>query len=69
MVEYVRLFQQGDATKNQRKEILVKERDFIAAQVAELTETLEYLNKKIERYDNVIAPVENLLTPALDNQR
>jgi DNA-binding transcriptional MerR regulator len=62
MVEYLRLFQQGDSTKNERKGILVRERDRIAEQVAELTETLEYLGKKIERYDNIIVPAEELLS-------
>jgi DNA-binding transcriptional MerR regulator len=62
MVEYVRLFHQGDGTLNERKAILLRERDRIAAQAAELAETLNYLNAKIERYESVIVPVENLLT-------
>ena len=61
LVEYVTLFHQGDSTKDERRSILAKERDRIAAQVAELTATLDYLNVKIDRYDNVIVPAENLL--------
>ena len=61
MSEYLALFQQGESTKDERRGILVRERDRIAAQVAELSETLDYLNNKIKRYDEVIIPIENLL--------
>jgi len=66
MVEYVSLFQQGEETKEIRKQLLIRERDKIATQVAQLTETLDYLNKKIERYDSVIIPVEQMLTNIKD---
>ena len=62
MLEYVKLFEQGEETKNDRKQLLIRERDRIAAQVAELTNTLDYLDKKLQRYDSVITPVEKLLS-------
>jgi len=64
MSEYVNLFRQGEETKDARKQLLLRERDRIAAQVADLTNTLDYLDKKLQRYDSVISPVENLLSAA-----
>ncbi|MFZ7104095.1 MAG: MerR family transcriptional regulator [Peptococcaceae bacterium] len=61
LVEYVKLFQQGDSTAGKRKYILVRERDRIAAQVAEMQCTLDRLNAKIERYEKDIIPAEKEL--------
>ncbi|MCL2188584.1 MAG: MerR family transcriptional regulator [Defluviitaleaceae bacterium] len=61
LVEYVALFRIGDETLDERLRILHRERDRIAAQAKELAETLEYLNKKIERYEKIIVPCENML--------
>jgi DNA-binding transcriptional MerR regulator len=61
LVEYVKLFEQGNSTTEMRKYILVRERDRIAAQVAEMQRTLDRLNVKIERYEKDIIPVEKEL--------
>lgn len=61
LIEYVTLFQQGDATAEARKEILVEQRDLLAARVQEMQKTLERLNTKIERYEQMILPVEKEL--------
>jgi DNA-binding transcriptional MerR regulator len=61
LVEYVRLFMEGDATVGQRKDILVSERDRIAAKVSEMQATLDRLNMKIDRYEAACAPVEREL--------
>ena len=61
MIEYVTLFQQGEDTKDARKQLLIRERDKIAKQVAALSETLEFLDKKLERYDSIIVPAEENL--------
>ena len=61
LVEYVRLFERGDATIAARKSILVRERDRIAAQVADMQRTLDRLNVKIERYEKDIIPAEKEL--------
>ena len=58
LVEYVKLFEQGNSTSEMRKNILLRERDRIAAQVAEMQRTLDRLNVKIERYEKDIIPVE-----------
>ncbi len=58
LVEYVKLFEQGDSTSSVRKDILVRERNRIAAQIAEMQSTLDRLNAKIDRYEQDIIPVE-----------
>lgn len=61
LVKYVNLFEQGDSTADVRKAILERERDRIAAQVAEMQSTLDRLNAKIERYEQDIIPAEKEL--------
>jgi DNA-binding transcriptional MerR regulator len=68
LVEYVRLFEQGDSTANLRKQILVRERDRITAQVAEIQCTLDRLNAKIERYEKDIIPAEKELLIAHNSE-
>lgn len=50
LIEYVALFQQGDATRNARKEILIEERDKLLERMAQMQETLDKLNNKIDNY-------------------
>jgi DNA-binding transcriptional MerR regulator len=61
LIEYVRLFEQGEDTAEERKHILEAERDRIAAKIFEMQQTLDRLNMKIERYEKDIIPVENHL--------
>ena len=61
LVEYVELFQQGDATIDARKEILIEQRDQLQSRIQELQETLSRLNAKIEGYENGLAQVEEKL--------
>jgi DNA-binding transcriptional MerR regulator len=68
LVEYVKLFEQGNSTSEMRKNILLRERDRIAAQVAEMQRTLDRLNVKIERYEKDIIPVEKELVVAHINE-
>ena len=51
LTKYLDLFQQGDSTHEERKGLLVKQRDKLARKIAEMQETLERLNYKIENYD------------------
>ena len=64
LIEYVRLFQMGDGTAEARKSLLIEQRDALAARVAEMQATLERLNKKIERYEKTLIPIENELKTA-----
>ena len=64
LIEYVRLFQMGEGTAEARKSLLIEQRDALAARVAEMQATLERLNKKIERYEKTLIPIENELKTA-----
>ena len=49
LIEYVTLYQLGDSTKEARENLLIEQREELISKIEELKETLEYLNKKIER--------------------
>ena len=51
LTNYLELFQQGNSTHEERKGLLVKQRDRLARKIDEMQETLERLNYKIENYD------------------
>lgn len=61
LIEYVTLFRRGNRTLQKRKNLLIKERDALAARVAEMQEVLERLNHKIEVYDEKIVVCEKKL--------
>lgn len=61
LIEYVKLFRQGDETIAQRKSILIEQRDLLLARMAEMQRTLDRLNSKIERYENSIVQKEREL--------
>ena len=60
LIEYVALYQIGDSTNEARKNLLMEQREELLAKINELKETLEYLNKKIERYDEIMVNGECL---------
>ena len=51
LIEYVKLFQQGDATTETRKELLIEQRRLLIAKMEDIQTTLERLNYKIESYE------------------
>lgn len=61
LVEYVALFQQGDRTAQARKQLLVEQREQLLARMEEMRRTLERLDYKIERYENIISQAEQSL--------
>lgn len=61
LIEYVGLFQQGDATIEVRKELLAEQRDQLIARIEEMQQTLERLNYKIDSYEQAVIPKENEL--------
>lgn len=63
LIEYVGLVQQGDKTIEARKEILVEQRDLVAARLEEMQKTLDLLNHKIEVYEQAILKKERLTVP------
>jgi DNA-binding transcriptional MerR regulator len=59
LIEYYRLVQQGDATMEDRKAILIERRAEIKARMAELQKTLDLLDYKISFYENAVLKAEN----------
>ena len=54
MIEYVRLFQQGDATISARLQLLTDQREVLLEQRRQIDETLNRLNYKISRYEEAV---------------
>lgn len=61
LIEYVALFQKGDATLSARKAILVEQRDQLQERMAEMQASLDRLNLKIENYEQVLVKKERQL--------
>ena len=68
LIEYAALFQQEDKTSDARKALLVEQRDLLAARIAEQTKTLERLNLKIDRYDQILLQRERSMSGCNDGQ-
>ena len=58
LAKYVSLFQKGDITIDERKQILIEQRDQLQVKMDELQTTLERLDKKIRHYEDVLLPCE-----------
>ena len=61
LIEYVDLFQQGDATLDARKALLVEQRDQLVSRMAEMQASLDLLNQKIDRYEQGMMTAEQKL--------
>ena len=61
LIEYVDLFQQGDATLDARKALLVEQRDQLVSRMAEMQASLDLLNQKIGRYEQGMMTAEQQL--------
>ena len=59
--DYVQLFQQGESTLQERKALLMEQRQLLAARIEELNNTLKKLDDKIEGYEQNVVPCENML--------
>lgn len=56
LIEYVKLFQEGEHTAKTRKDILIEQRNLLMDRIEDMQQSLERLNYKIDRYDTVILP-------------
>ncbi|MFD1418664.1 MerR family transcriptional regulator [Companilactobacillus keshanensis] len=56
--EYVALFQKGDSTIAERKQILLDQQAIMAEKLSDLQATYERLTKKVDNYDEHIAHFE-----------
>lgn len=61
LIEYVSLFQKGNSTVGARKELLLEQRKQIAVKMEELQNTLNYLDKKIDGYEERMLKIEDQL--------
>lgn len=61
LIEYVALFQKGDATMDARKALLVEQREQLRARMAEMQASLDRLDKKIEKYEKELLEKERRL--------
>ena len=60
LIDYIKLFYQ-EGTAEARKEILKEQRDRLQKQVDTMNLVIERLNKKVDRYEEIIIPEENKL--------
>lgn len=58
---YVALCKQGDSTAEERKQILVSQRDLLQEKIESLNASLDRLNFKIDYYDEIILKREREL--------
>ncbi|MCR0571153.1 MerR family transcriptional regulator [[Clostridium] innocuum] len=61
LIEYVALFQQGDASAQARLEILKEQRTLLRKRLEEMQATLKRLDTKIEGYEDGLARAEKKL--------
>lgn len=55
LIEYMQLFEEGDATLEARKQILIEQRDEARRRLERIQAGLERLDYKIAHYDELIA--------------
>lgn len=60
LIEYVRLFQQGDETINARKELLMEQRKQLIAKMEDMNNVLERMDYKITSYEQTIGKKKNI---------
>ena len=61
LCEYCRLFQQGEETMGQRKQLLIEQRRQLLERMEDMQRSLDRLNEKIENYDQGLARKEREL--------
>lgn len=61
LIEYVKMFQEGDSTIKARKELLIEQRNQLADRIEEMKETLDRLDKKIDGYEERLLKKEKEL--------
>jgi DNA-binding transcriptional MerR regulator len=61
LIEYMKLLQMGEQTRETRKAILREQRELLTGRIAELQGTLEKLDYKIDNYDTIIIEAERRL--------
>lgn len=60
LIKYVRMYQEGDSTKDARKALLIEERKRLNERIQNMLETRERLDYKIAHYDKISQAAEKL---------
>ena len=58
LIEYVKLFRDGDKTMDARKQILIEQREVLNGRIEEMQAALERLNYKINNYEKMSAQMK-----------
>lgn len=66
LIEYVRLFQQGDETIEARKELFIEQRKQLKTKMEDMKKTLERLDYKIASYEQAVVEKEKTLRRSED---
>ena len=66
LIEYVGLFQQGDATIEARKELFIEQRQQLIKRMEDMQKTLERLDYKIASYEGTVVDAEKALKRSVD---
>lgn len=61
LIEYMRLYKQGDSTLEARKQLLISQREIMQKRLDEIQETFERLNFKIDNYEKLLIEREKKL--------
>ena len=61
LIEYMRLYKQGDATLEARKQLLISQREIMQKRLDEIQSTFERLNFKIDNYEKLLIEKEKEL--------
>lgn len=61
LIDYVKLFQEGDNTVKARKQILVEEYEILSEKIKKMQEVQQRLKFKIESYEKIILEYEEKL--------
>lgn len=61
LIDYVKLFQEGEHTINARKQILIEEYEILCEKIKTLQDVQQKLKYKIEKYDQSILKYEKKL--------
>lgn len=54
LIEYVKMFQEGNSTIGTRKQLLIEQRSQLVKKIKVMQQTLERLDKKIDGYEKRI---------------
>ncbi len=63
LIEYAALAQQGERSLEARRDLLIRQREQLAARMADMQASLDRLDYKIEHYDQLLAGKDRSLRP------